>query len=408
MKNDKIYDLKLRYAYGEAGIQPSAYDRLITASSDLLGNASYFYLPASSRNENLDVEVSKESELGLDFGVNINNSDYFKKLKGSIVYWRKKTIGAIWNIQTPPSSGAVDIVDNGIDLKSNGLQISLDLELIDKKNFSWDFGVRFSNNKSLVKKISNGKSITLGESGSGQTSLVEGKPIGAFFGVKPLTSLSETNSSGERYIAESDVNNYEIVNGMVVDKVAKTVQFTKENEMIGNANPDFTASFINSLSIYKNFNVAFQIDWIKGAQIYNQTRQWLYRDRVHSDFDKGITIDGNKGPWVAYYNSLYNTNQSNKYFVEGGSYARLRDLSLSYNFSSLVKKMNFIKDLNLTFSAKNLVTLTHYSGVDPEAVGTMETDANTNSSANNAVYRGIDLYSVPNMRSYIFSLNIQF
>jgi TonB-linked SusC/RagA family outer membrane protein len=408
LKNDKIYDLKLRYAYGEAGIQPSPYDRIITTPSDFLGSGSYFYLPATSRNESLDVEVSKESEFGIDFGLNINNSGYFNNLKGSVVYWTKKTIGAIWDIETPPSTGATSIHDNGIDLKSNGLQISLDLEVMRKENFGWDLGLRFSNNKSLVKKIYNGKSITLGASGSGQTSLVEGKPIGAFYGVKPLSSISETNQSGERYIAEADANNYEVVNGMVVNKSSKTVQFTSENEMIGNANPDFSATFINTFNIYKKVNVSFQIDWVKGAQVYNQTRQWLYRDRVHPDFDKEVTIGGEKGAWVAYYNSLYNTNQSNKYFVEGGSYARLRDFSISYNFNSLVKNLKFIKDLNLTFSGKNLVTLTNYSGIDPEAVGLMATSDGNNASANNAVYRGIDLYSVPNMRSYIVSLNVQF
>jgi len=398
LKNEKIYDLKLRYAYGEAGIQPSAYDRLITASSDLLGSGSYFYLPATSRNQALGVEVSKESEFGLDFGINTSNGNYLSKVKGSLVYWKKKTIGAIWDIDTPPSTGAIAIKDNGIDLSSDGIQLSLDLDLIKNKNFNWDLGVRFSNTKTMVDKISNGKPIVLGDGGSGQTSLVEGMPVGAFYGVKPLTSLDEIDGDGNRFIAEADLAKYEIVEGMVVEKASKQVQFTSEQEMIGNANPDFSASFISNMNIYKNLNFSFQLDWIQGAQAYNQTRQWLYRDRVHADFDKEVTIDGNKGAWVTYYNSLYKTNQANKYFVEDASFMRLRDVSLSYSFGYLFKN-KFINDITLSASGKNLLTFTNYSGMDPEAVGT---------NVSNPMYRGIDLYSVPNLRSYIFSLNVQF
>ncbi len=398
LKNEKIYDLKLRYAYGEAGIQPSAYDRLITASSDLLGTGSYFYLPATSRNQALGVEVSKESEIGLDFGFNTSSGNYFSKIKGSLVYWNKKTIGAIWDIDTPPSTGAIAIKDNGIDLSSNGIQLSLDLDLVKNKNFYWDLGVRFSNTKTMVDKISNGKPIVLGDGGSGQTSLVEGMPVGAFYGVKPLTSLDEVDGDGNRFIAEADVAKYELVEGMVVEKASKQVQFTSEQEMIGNANPDFSASFISNMNIYKNLNFSFQLDWIQGAQAYNQTRQWLYRDRVHADFDKEVTIDGNKGAWVTYYNSLYKTNQANKYYVEDASFMRLRDVSLSYSFGYLFKN-KFINDVTLSASGKNLLTFTKYSGMDPEAVGT---------NVSNPMYRGIDLYSVPNLKSYIFSLNVQF
>lgn len=398
LKNEKIYDLKLRYAFGEAGIQPSAYDRLITASSDLLGTGSYFYLPATSRNQALGVEVSKESEFGLDFGFNTSTSKYFSKVKGSLVYWSKKTIGAIWDIDTPPSSGAIAIKDNGIDLSSNGIQLSVDLDVVKTKNFNWDFGVRFSNTKTIVDKISNGKPIVLGDGGSGQTSLVEGMPVGAFYGVKPLTSIDEVDKNGNRFIATSDISKYELVEGMVVEKATKQVQFTSEQEMIGNANPDFSASFISNMNIYKNLNFSFQLDWIQGAEAYNQTRQWLYRDRVHADFDKEITIDGNKGAWVTYYNSLYKTNQANKFFVEDASYMRLRDVSLSYSFGHLFRN-KFINDVILSASGKNLLTFTKYSGMDPEAVGT---------NVSNPMYRGIDLYSVPNLRSYIFSLNVQF
>src|SRR5690606_25154927 len=159
--------------------------------------------------------------------------------------------------------------------------------------------------------------------GSGGYVLKEGESIGSFYGVTPLTSLSQTNSSGAPYIAEAARGNFEIgPNGWVVNKTSKTVSFTTEKVKIGDANPKFNASFFNTLSFNKNLTFSFQLDWIYGADVYNQTRQWLYADKISGDLDKPVTINGQSGAFVAYYNSLYNTNQANSTFVEDGSFLR--------------------------------------------------------------------------------------
>lgn len=398
IKKDYLYDLKLRAAYGEAGIQPNAYDRLITASSRPFGNNSSFYLPLISRNPDLNVEKSKEIELGLDYGVTLMQGEWLNRAKGSFVYWTRKTDGAIWDLDMPPSSGASQITTNGVDLTSNGIQLAIDLDMYKSKEIEWNLGIRFSNSKTKVDNILNHKPVVIGSSGSGQTALVEGEVIGAFYGTKPLTSLDQTDSKGVRYIAEADKGNYEIVNGMVVNKASRAVEFTTENEKIGDANPDFTASFINNLTLFKNLSVSFQLDWVKGAQAYNQTKQWMYGSNNHKDLDNQITIDGQTGAWLAYYKSLYNTNSASSYFVEGSSFLRMRDVTVAYNIAPLINS-KFIKGLTLSASARNLFTITNYSGLDPEAVGTV---------VGNPLYRGIDLYSVPNLRSFVFGVNVLF
>src|SRR5690606_20915346 len=197
-----------------------------------------------------------------------------------------------------------------------------------------------------------------------------------------------------RYIPESQAGDFEIVNGMVVNKATKAVRFTTENVEIGNPTPLFTATFLNNLTIYKNLNVAFQLDWYYGNDIYNQTRQWLYRDYLHADLDNPITVNGQTGAYVNYYNSLYNTNQNNAYFVEDGSFLRLRDLTISYNFTNLLTNTNFIKNLQLSVTGRNLFTITDYTGIDPEA----------SASFNSATRRGLDLHSFPNVRSFQFGV----
>ncbi|KAF5085279.1 TonB-dependent receptor SusC [anaerobic digester metagenome] len=398
IKSPALYDLKLRAAYGEAGIQPSAYDRMITASSDILGDQGYFYLPSTSRNPALGVERSKEIEFGLDYGISLMKGYWLNKASGSLVYWTRKSTGVIYTVDMPPSTGTAGIRDNAIDLSSKGIQFSMDLDVYKSRNFDWKFGTRFTKGLTMVDKISNGKPIIIGEGGSGQTAIVEGEPVGAFFGTKPLSSLDQKDSNGDRYIDEADLNDYEVVNGMVVDKTSKQVQFTAEQEKIGDATPKFSMSFFNDFTIHKNVLFSFQFDWVKGAEAYNVSRQWLYRDRIHPDFDKEITIGGQTGAWVAFYNSLYNTNNIHQYFVEDASFLRLRNISLTYDLSDLIKN-GFIKGLSVSVSAKNLLTVTNYSGMDPEAVGT---------NLNNPLYRGIDLWSFPNSKSVIFGVNVKF
>lgn len=396
LKLEKVTELKLRGAYGEAGIQPDAYDRLITLSNDKLGDKGYYYLPTTARNPELEVQKSKELEVGLDYGFRLGEG-WFHRLSGNVVYWDRKSFGTIYNIETPPSLGAQELTTNAIDLSSNGLQASLDLGVLSTDKVDWTFSARFSKGETVVDKISNGKRIVVGITGGGQSTLNEGERVGTFFGYKPLSSLTQTNSKGERYIADADLNNYQLVNGMVVNKQSKEVIFSTEQEKMGDATPDFTMSFFNDITFAKKLTFSVQVDWTKGGDIYNGTKQRMYFNRTHGDLDTPIPVDKNL-PYTNYYVSLYNKAQATSYFIEDGSYVRVRNVSLSYDMTDILKD-TFIKGLTLTASVRNLITFTNYSGLDPEAVGV---------SLNNPLYRGIDLYTFPNMRTVTMALNVRF
>ena len=396
LKLEKLTELKIRGAYGEAGIQPDAYDRLITLSNDKLGDKGYYYLPTTARNPELEVQKSKELEVGLDYGFRLGEG-WFHRLSGNVVYWDRKSFGTIYNIETPPSLGAQELTTNAIDLSSNGIQASLDLRVLSNDKVDWTFSARFSKGETVVDKISNGKRIVVGIQGGGQSTLDEGERVGTFFGYKPLSSLTQTNSKGERYIADADLNNYQLVNGMVVNKQSKEVIFSTEQEKMGDATPDFTMSFFNDITFAKKLTFSVQVDWTKGGDIYNGTKQRMYFNRTHGDLDTPIPVDKNL-PYTNYYVSLYNKGQATSYFIEDGSYVRVRNVSLSYDMTDILKD-TFIKGLTLTASVRNLLTFTNYSGLDPEAVGV---------SLNKPLYRGIDLYTFPNMRTVTMALNVRF
>ncbi|EDM34503.1 putative outer membrane protein [Pedobacter sp. BAL39] len=397
IKSPKLYELKLRGAYGEAGVQPNTYDRRVTLENGNIGNGSYLSPRAESRNADLRVQRSREAEVGIDAGLMLGKNQWFERLKLNATYWDRKSTDVIEVLDVAPSSGSSSIKDNLLDLRSNGFQFSIDADVYTSDNFSWQFGTRFGASKSIIDRISGGKDVSIGSGGSGQFVLREGESVGAFFGKAPLTSVDQLDPSGARYIPEANVGNFVIVNGMVVNQATKQVQFTSNQVPIGDPNPKFNVSFTNAFTIHKNLSVSFQLDWTQGNKIYNQTKQWLYRDLIHEDVDKAVTVGNETGAFINYYTSLYNTNTTNGYFVEDGSFVRLRDVTVSYNFNSLIKK-NFLKNATLSVSGRNLFTITDYTGFDPEAAANL----------NDPKRRGLDLYAFPNFRSFQVALSLGF
>lgn len=397
IKSKSLYELKLRGAYGEAGVQPGAYDRFITLNSGNIGNRGFLALPGTASNPDLGVQKSKETEVGIDAGISVGKGKWLERIKLNATYWTRTSEDVIRAIDLPLSSGTGAILDNALTFTSDGFQFSLDADVYNSTNLTWNFSTRFGASKTIVDKISNGREIVVGGGGSGQFVIKEGEPLGAFFGRKPLTSIDEVNPSGVRYIPEANAANFTITNGMVVNTATKQVQFTPEQFRIGNPNPDFNVSFVNSFTFYKNFGLSFQLDWVQGVEVYNQTKQWLYRDLIHGDLDVPVTVGNETGAFVNYYNSLYNTNQTNAYFVEDASFLRLRDLTLNYNLTSLLKN-TFVKNANLSLTGRNLFTITNYSGIDPEAAANI----------NNPLNRGLDLYAFPNFRSVQIGVSLGF
>ena len=407
LKSNTIADWKIRGAYGAAGVPPNEFDgtyyaRQTTFGVVQLGTGQGIYLQNIAGNGGLKVQKVKELEIGTDITLRTSMKDWLQKIILSGSYWKKKNGEIIQYVDLPPSSGVQQIRDNLIDLEVKGADISLDADMYTSPNINWNFGVRFGTFKTLVTKVANDRSFI-----SGLYVVKAGETLGNFYAATPLTSLTQTRSDKTPYIDPNDVANYEIVDGIVVDKTTKRALLTDptDQSIVGNAYPKFTMSFINNVTLFKNLNISFQFDWFHGNSIYNLTRQWLYRDRIHKDFDKPVTINGETGAFVNFYNSLYNSVQRTGWFVEDGSFVRLRDLSLTYQFGSLLN-VKWMKNLAITFSGRNLLTFTKYSGLDPEATSAQDSQGNKTFGA--GVNIGADYFAVPNLRSYQAGINIEF
>jgi hypothetical protein len=410
-KDGKVYDaipyFKLRAAYGEAGIQPGAFDRYPTLNQQNLGSSLAYTLPATRQNPALNVEVSKEFETGADFTVNLNKGAWFSAVNSSVTYWKRKSKNVIYTISVPPSSGYSGLKDNAIDLSSNGIEFSLNIPAYHSKNFSWDFTTNFGHQTSMVDRISGGQDIPLNSAaGSTQLVLEQGKRIGQIYAYKTLRSVNDTYKSGGKYIATGDAGKYAVVNGTLIDTATKGIMFSGETYGIGDGNPKFNMTFINEFS-YKDFlSLSFQFDWIYGSHMYNQTKEWMFRDGISGDFDKPVTINGTTAAYTAYWASAYyglwgsksgsGNNATKDFFYEGSSFLRLRNIALSADFARIFKLKRF-KKLQLVLSGRNILTVTKYTGYDPEI---------SSGGVNSAFDRGVDHSTLPNTKSYQVGLNV--
>lgn len=383
---------KVRAAYGEAGIQPGRYARQVTLDAGTLGDGSYLTLPGTASNPFLRVQTSKEFEAGTDFVLTNNNKAWVNRVAITATYWKRESGDVIQAADLSPSTGYVAINDNLMSLKSKGYELSADATMLQKKNLTWNFGVRFAHSQTMVDKIANGQDVV-----SGNFALKAGERFGIFYGQVPLSSVDQLKPNGSRYIAATNVGDYELVNGFVTNKTTKQVVVTGSDDKknMGDPTPKFTMSFINSFNIYQDLSLSFQFDWNYGNKVYNLTRQWLYRDQLAADFDKEVTINGQTGAFTSYYGSLYNSTNPISWFAESGSFLRLRDLSLTYNLRNALN-IKWAKTVSVTASARNILTITKYSGLDPESSSTETLD------------RGVDSFGFPNLKSYQFGVNIGF
>jgi len=399
-----IEDFKLRAAYGEAGIQPRAFDRYITLNTGVIGGGNAFFFPLTQSNPNLNVEISKELEIGTDIGLNLGkNSAWLNNLNLSASYWKRSTDNAIFNVDAAPSTGIGTVKDNAFSLGSNGIQASLNAQIYKDSDWTWNFTTNFGKQTSEITAVRGGAEVVV-LSGAGSTGYVlrAGEKIGQLYGFMGVHSLDAVLPDGKVAIPEASRSLYEVAsNGWVVKKSTKAPYFSSGMYSFGDPNPAFNASFITDLTWKGIVSFNLQVDLIQGAHIYNQTKEWMYRDGIHSDYQQPITINGQTGAWSAFYRGVYaevSRNGTKNYFYEDASFARLRNLSVGVDLVKAFGLKSFRK-LQLVASGRNLYTLTNYTGLDPEI---------SSGGVNSAWDRGTDHNTMPNLRSYQVQLNIGF
>lgn len=370
-QNDIMSDLKLRASFGITGSQEIGnYNSLSTLGAStngyLVGGEKItIVLPQQYTNPDLKWEQTAQTDIGIDFGF-LNG-----KIRGSIDYYYKKTTDLLLSVAVPSPSLITTQIANVGTVTNQGIELDLSFDLMRTKNFAWDANLNLSHNKNEVVILSNGQWTGdnmqvapcqgQGLSGTYAQLIMPGQPIGTFY--------------GKRFIG-------------VVDGVE---QFANdgEPEVIGCAQPDLTFGLGTNLQ-YKNWTLSLNFRGSIGNDVYNCTANNLAylsnlpgRNVLKEAVTSGVNRDQAK---------VYSSR-----FIEDGSFVRLDNLSLGYNFS--LPKL-YISNARVFVSAQNLFVITGYSGADPEV--------NSEISRTGVAPLGVDYLSYPKARTFSMGINLSF
>jgi TonB-linked SusC/RagA family outer membrane protein len=408
--------VKVRAAYGESGNLTAlgATDRFnLYTSSSFVGSTSYSSSNQSA-NPNVGPERQKEFEFGTDLGF-LNN-----RVTLTLNVYNKKVNQLNIARSTAPTTGFSTLLDNVGNLENKGYEIMLTGTPLLTKDFSWTLTGLYNHNENKVTNLPQ-PIITYATNSGAPVALIEGQPVGVFWGTFFQTTnggsfskqsnglpnhgglvLSPAGIPRTAYGTQNTNNLNSVLNPTIVDFVAGgpdgipgagTAQIRK---IIGNPNPKYTTTLINEFN-YKKFALRLQIDATKGNDVFNadfRTRQGVGNGKLAELVNTGQLPRGyisvyNASPTAPVPTGIYAIEQ---WRVDDGSNVRLRELSLSYKFGKLGKA---ISDLSISFTGRNLAVWTKYIGYDPEV----------NAAGQSTLLRGIDFGSVPIPKT--FSIGVQ-
>jgi hypothetical protein len=167
---------------------------------------------------------------------------------------------------------------------------------------------------------------------------------------------------------------------------------------IGDVNPDFNLGFGSNIQ-WKGLSIAAQLNWVKGGEIYNYTRQWPFNEFRDPVIDQRAKPAEQRKP-TTYYSTFYNNFDANDYFVENGTFLRLRELAVNYNVpKAWMGKLGLgmLNNTRVGVVGRNLWTRTNYSGYDPDVTGP--------GGGNPFAYR-VDYFTYPTFRTFTFMLEL--
>ncbi|WP_153631300.1 TonB-dependent receptor domain-containing protein [Prolixibacter sp. SD074] len=363
--------LKLRVGYGITGNQDGIgeYKSLSLIGA---GGAPYYdaetgswkqsYGIIQNANPNLKWESTSQLNVGVDFSL-------FDRINGSFEVYRKKTSDLLYTYEVPqPPYLYGTILANVGDLSNKGYELTLNANLMQKTDFSWNTTLTLSHNIQKIEKLSNQTYQTdaiysgslhglPGMSGQYAQVIKEGYAPGSFWGPKSLG----LDQNGE-VVYEND----------------------GEAQYLGNAQPKFNLGFSMDLT-YRNFDFQVSTYGMFGQKVLNATAMVLsdpnrlpVNNVTNSSLESGITS-----------NAAYSS-----YWIEDASFLRLQNVTIGYNINT--GKMG-IKKCRIYVTGENLFVLTGYSGIDPE----VNIDGLDNP--------GMDVYNYyPKTRTVTFGVNLSF
>lgn len=395
--------LKVRVSWGQNGNENIGNFRYTSVMST---GAIYYFgqdktqyngaQPSRIANPLLKWETSEQTNVGLDIGM-VNN-----RLRFGLDYYDKRTIDWLVDAPAPAMVGNTPPTINGGSVKNSGFEFEAGYRGSVRK-FKYDISVNGATNKNEVLDIKNAeKRLSGGTGGHGQAGILVaevGKPLGYFYGYKtdgifqtweevnahkgPSGGLIQPNAMpGDIRFIDQDGN------GQLNDD---------DRVMLGSPFPTFTGGLNINLE-YAGFDLNMLLYTALGQEIWDATRRYdMNFTNYRSEYLQRWTGEGTSDwyPRVTLNDLNNNWKTPSDFFVKDGSYARIRNLTLGYTLPNRITRSAHISKLRLFVSGENLLTITNYSGYDPEIGG-------------GVFGAGIDHGIYPQPRTLLGGINITF
>lgn len=399
-ENKVVNFLKIRGSYGTTGndnianfayVSSVANGRNYTFGTN--DNYTFGNSPAAIANPDLKWEQTSQTDIGFD--ANLHNN-----FNLSFDWFKKKTSGILRTIDVPLYVGVGGPVGNVANMNNTGYEVELGYH----QTFN-DVKVEFKGNISHIKNrvtfITQDqtfyKGASLQSSSLELTRVAVGQPIGEFYGYKTQGIFQTWD----------DINNYKNKSGGLIQPNAKPGDFrwadlngdgaitTDDRTYLGDPTPSWSFGFTAS-AFYKGFDVVLFGQGAAGNKIYNGLRRLdistaNYSNKALSRWTGPGT--SNSYPRLSIDDPNGNFSNPSDFYLENGDYFRIKVFQLGYTLPSSIMDKLHLQKLRVYVSGNNLITLTKYTGYDPEIGGSSY---------------GIDRGFYPQARSFTAGLNLTF
>ncbi len=404
-----INSLRLKLGYGQVGNQEVPNNGRFFAVND--GNYALggIRVPTAFLSQFGNEALKWETVEDLNFG--IEGAVLDNKLSFSIERFQKKSKDLLFPVKLPQYTGLPSNVWQNIgNFKSDGWDANIAYRS-EIKDFTYHVALTFSTNKSIVERLAPGNDVLYGQKradlGNRFLKISEvGEVVGLLYGYETdgiFNNQAEldahVNADGDPIQADAQLGDIKFIDQADEDGMRDGVIDDNDMRSIGNPFPDFVAGLNVDLS-YKNWDFNMQWYGTFGNDVFNYTTVFRHSgtqdvnvapgtlDRVWSENNTGSNV-----PRLTMQDLNGNYQVPSDYFIEDGSYFRLKNLQIGYSPS-----ISGMKKLRTYISAQNLLTLTKYSGFDPEVL--------SGSDIINGY--GIDYAAYAPARTFILGLQLTF
>ncbi|WP_428330053.1 SusC/RagA family TonB-linked outer membrane protein [Mucilaginibacter sp.] len=393
-----INSLKIRLSAGQTGnSEVPPYSSLAS-----LAPTNYYFgsklvtgiAPLQIDNPNLKWETTTQYDGGFDIGL-FNN-----RINLTFDAYYKKTSDLLLNVPLPLYSGYASELENVGSVENKGIELGINTDNIKTDRFSWKTNIVFAENRNKILSLGPGVSSYFPLAPTGQVSPVivkVGLPVGTFWGYSTQGLLT----------AADIAKGVPLLNGVpqkagdtkYVDYNHDGVITTNDKHSLGSAQPKFTGSITNTFT-YGQFDLSVFFTGSYGNKIFNLLEQSLERPTLTQNASAALLnrwSPSNPGGTVARATNSPVPQVTDR-FIENGSYLKLKTASLGYTFTNSIASKIGAKQLRIYVSGQNLLTVTKYTGLDPEV----------NFYDNDNTKQGIDYGTYPAVRTFLAGINVTF